>query len=438
MALDQDTSRAQCLTPRTKTFPARADVVFYKGAIVCKRRGSKYVEIPDSGSPRTDLIPIGICTAKVDSTGLSDGDVSVCVEAGAYRDFVTGSGDNEVTSDMVGETVYMYDDETLYATDNGGTLSPAGELVFVDANDHDSSTQLTVYFDWEQMDLRSAVAAIGEALKFDDATELTIDTGEVTVTQSNHTIDTEADASSDNLDTISGSVANTLYLIKPASAARTVVIRHAQDNIYCPHGKNISLAEATDWALLVSDGTDLTVLAASTLAQDGSDAGAMIGLLASLTTTDKSSVVAAINELDTSVSAGMTASKKTVTVGHADLTEAVNNTSQAINIGSSLPSNARIVGVDMRTLTPFTGGSVSAVTCDVGTSGDVDALIDGADLQTSAVDGGPATMPKGIRPNKTFAAGGQLIATFYPDSGHALDALTAGSVVIDVLYIVLA
>jgi hypothetical protein len=131
--------------------------------------------------------------------------------------------------------------------------------------------------------------------------------------------------------------------------------------------------------------------------------------------------------------------KRTVTITHADLTEATNNTAQAINIGATLPANARITGVDMRALTVFTGGSVSAVTCDVGTSGDVDALIDGADLQTTAVDGGPATMPQGIRPNKTFVtAAAQLIATFYPDPGHALLALTAGSVVIDVSFVTMA
>lgn len=149
-------------------------------------------------------------------------------------------------------------------------------------------------------------------------------------------------------------------------------------------------------------------------------------------------LVGQLQEVKTLADAGMTVQKKTVTVGHADLTDAVAGEAQAINIGTSLPNNARIIGVDMRALTPFTGGSVSSVTCDVGTSGDVDALIDGADLQTAAVDGGPATMPKGVRPNKTFASGGQLLATFYPDGGHALDALTAGSVIIDVLYAVLA
>ncbi len=139
------------------------------------------------------------------------------------------------------------------------------------------------------------------------------------------------------------------------------------------------------------------------------------------------------------VLAGMPVFKSTVTVGEADLTSAVNGTAQAINIGAALPANARIVGVDMRALTPFTGGSVSAVTCKVGTSGDIDALIATSDLLAAAVDGGPSAMSLGIRPNKTFiTAAAQLIATFAPDGGHALASLTAGSVIIDVLYTVLA
>lgn len=146
--------------------------------------------------------------------------------------------------------------------------------------------------------------------------------------------------------------------------------------------------------------------------------------------------VAVLVESSVLADAGMTVSKRTVTVGHADLTDA--DTSQTINIGAVLPANARIVGVDMRALTVFAGGTVSALTVDVGTSGDIDALVDGADLVTAAVDGGPATMPAGIRPNKTFvSAGAQLIATFV-STGDNLVNLTAGSVIIDVLYVVLA
>lgn len=131
--------------------------------------------------------------------------------------------------------------------------------------------------------------------------------------------------------------------------------------------------------------------------------------------------------------------KRTVTVGHADLTNAVNGSSQAINIGAVLPANARIMGVDLRAYTPFTGGATVSVALDIGSSGDVDALVDGADVLAAAVDSGPSTRPAGIRPNKMFAtAGAQLIATFIPDGAHALSVLDAGSIIIDVLFIELA
>jgi len=169
------------------------------------------------------------------------------------------------------------------------------------------------------------------------------------------------------------------------------------------------------------------------------DIAATAAYIADPTTAPGRWVVVASDALVTLADAGLTASKRTVTVGHADLTDAVNGEAEAINIGATLPANARIIGVDIRALTVFSGGSASAVTVDVGTSGDVDALIDGADLFAAAVDGGPATMPQGVRPNKTFiTAGAQLLATFAPDAGHTLLGLTAGSVIIDVLYIALA
>jgi hypothetical protein len=142
-----------------------------------------------------------------------------------------------------------------------------------------------------------------------------------------------------------------------------------------------------------------------------------------------------IEALQASVLAGLTVLKKTVTSTHASLVAAA--ATETVNFGTALPANSRIVGVDMHTLTAFSGGTVGDFTVDVGMAGDVDALVDGADLFTAAVDGGPATMPAGVRPNKTFAAGGQLIATFRCGSDDVADA-TAGAVTIDVLYTILA
>lgn len=128
--------------------------------------------------------------------------------------------------------------------------------------------------------------------------------------------------------------------------------------------------------------------------------------------------------------------KRTVTIGHADLTD--NDTSQTVNIGATLPANARIIGHSIRAVTAFAGGTVSALAVDIGTSGDIDAIVDGADLFAAAVDGQAATMPAGISPNKLFAsAGAQLIATVV-STGDNLVNLTAGAMTIDVFFIELA
>lgn len=134
--------------------------------------------------------------------------------------------------------------------------------------------------------------------------------------------------------------------------------------------------------------------------------------------------------------------KKTLTLAfdNAALTATsagANGDSATVNIDTALPNNARTIGVDIHSLTPFTGGGVTTVTAHVGTSGDVDALAKDVDLLTAAVDGGPSAITSGIRPNKFFASGGQLILTIAPDGSHKLSDLTAGSVVIDVLYEVL-
>lgn len=299
MAQTQDVIRATVQSPRCKAFPARTNVVFYRGAIVCKRVGSELAEIPDPSNPRTDLIPLGIAKYQLDMTGVTSGTEVVVVEAGIKRDFKTGSSSNEITADHVGQTWYMYDDETAYLTDNGGTLSAGGTIALVDEDEYNSETNVALHFDFEQMQVLHAIKSLSQSLVLDTATELTIASGAVAVTQSHHTIDTESDAASDNLDTITGMVAGQFYAFKPANAARTVVIRDASvggGNIRTPFAQSISLAEDDDYVLAISDGTDVTVVGFRTLAANGGGAGAIIGLLSALSTTDKASVVAAINE----------------------------------------------------------------------------------------------------------------------------------------------
>lgn len=185
-----------------------------------------------------------------------------------------------------------------------------------------------------------------------------------------------------------------------------------------------------------SGGTTNAATLAALLASTSASAGAsQIGLRDVATIYTATNVEAALAEVKVLVDAGMQVQKKTVTATHATLVAAA--ATETVNIGTALPANSRIVGVDFHTMTAFSGGTISDFTVDIGTSGDVDALIDGADLFAAAVDGGPATIPQGIRPNKFLAAGGQLIATFRCGSDDVADA-SAGAITIDVLYVVLA
>ncbi|KKN53627.1 hypothetical protein LCGC14_0600580 [marine sediment metagenome] len=72
-------------------------------------------------------------------------------------------------------------------------------------------------------------------LHFNSATELTIVSGEVTVTKGHHSIDTEGNAANDDLDTINGGNAGEILLILPANDDRTVRIRHGVGNIFLKH-----------------------------------------------------------------------------------------------------------------------------------------------------------------------------------------------------------
>lgn len=74
-------------------------------------------------------------------------------------------------------------------------------------------------------------------------TELTIASGAVTVTQSVHTIDTQADASTDDLTDLNGGDEGDLLIISAANAARTVVVKHNTSKIALADGADVELDE---------------------------------------------------------------------------------------------------------------------------------------------------------------------------------------------------
>jgi len=66
-----------------------------------------------------------------------------------------------------------------------------------------------------------------------DNGELTIATDAITVTGSYHTVDTQGDASTDDLSTISGGVDGMIVVLQAENTARDVVVKDSVGNIQC-------------------------------------------------------------------------------------------------------------------------------------------------------------------------------------------------------------
>lgn len=90
-------------------------------------------------------------------------------------------------------------------------------------------------------------------VSYPDSGELTIASGAITPTGVFHTIDTEADASSDDLDTISGGVDGQVLILRQEDDARDVTITEA-GNIVLPESTSVSLRDTKDTATFVYDG----------------------------------------------------------------------------------------------------------------------------------------------------------------------------------------
>lgn len=85
------------------------------------------------------------------------------------------------------------------------------------------------------LDMKESVITNLSGLHFNSASELTISAGAVTLTQGHHSIDNEADATNDDLDTMNGGNAGEVLFILPANDARTVRIRNGVGNIFLKH-----------------------------------------------------------------------------------------------------------------------------------------------------------------------------------------------------------
>lgn len=93
--------------------------------------------------------------------------------------------------------------------------------------------------------------------------ELTISSAEITITHSVHIVDTEGDAASDDLETISGGQEDQILLLSSADNARNIVIKHGTGNIITDTQKDITLDITNDNVILKYDSNNWIVISKS-------------------------------------------------------------------------------------------------------------------------------------------------------------------------------
>jgi len=204
-------------------------------------------------------------------------------------------------------------------------------------------------------------------------------------------------------------------------------------------GKGAALIGSQDVGTYYTGATVEAILQeiyARLIATDATGYASVQGIRDVATIFTATTVEAALAEVKALADAAIALAKKEVTIGHADLTEAANGVTQAINIGTALPANAIVLRAEVNIATLFSGGGASACKLDIGGT-DIDAIAAQMDVFTGAATGALTPTPAGVHQAGKFSAE-QLVATFDVDAGHALLGLDAGALTITVWYSILA
>jgi len=105
-------------------FAVKASTTIQIGAMVVLAGG---LAVP--ASTALGLVGVGIAKTYADNSNGADGDIKVEVETGTYA---FHNNATSVNLTHIGSPAYIVDDQTVDATDGGGTRSPVGTIMDVD------------------------------------------------------------------------------------------------------------------------------------------------------------------------------------------------------------------------------------------------------------------------------------------------------------------
>ncbi len=164
--------------------------------------------------------------------------------------FFTGTGAPTTTPSFEGSIFVDTTADTIYFAT--GTAS-AADWTIMPSNLSD----LTQDADHALAGLYKIKKALG--LDFQPSLEATIATGVMTQVQSLHSVDTESDAASDDLDTITALADMNFMLIKLENSARVVTLKHGTGNLLLPNDADVIMKENVLY-LLVYNGSDWNLM----------------------------------------------------------------------------------------------------------------------------------------------------------------------------------
>ena len=174
----------------------------------------------------------------VESSG--NGGISILTPDASQGALVFGSA-----SDSIGgfiQWVYNNDNLQLGTSKAGGATQLYGDNSVLAATcDGASGSELLT---------AAGSVKVTDFLRLSDRTELTIASGVVTATSSYNNIDTEGDASTDDLNTINGGSDGQILVIQPANSSRTVVVKDGTGNLLL--AGDFSMDSGNDAMVLIS------------------------------------------------------------------------------------------------------------------------------------------------------------------------------------------
>lgn len=188
-----------------------------------------------------------------------------------------------------------------------------------------------------------------DTLTLNDGSELTIATGVITLTKARHTVDTEADAPSDDLVTINGLATGEICIISASHTDRTVVVKNSGGNIACSTGADISLDATEKEVLLYGRASTVLAIPLYNLGSGGGGANTALSNLAAVAI--NTSLVSDTNDTDDLGSASIQWKDIWAKSSYANaVMAAYNNTGSTIATEQTVYINGHNAGTDEPTI----------------------------------------------------------------------------------------